>query len=80
MISWLRYAPGMMLDLRQQLRAAMKRSGLTRKQIADETGVSYSVIHGFAGGDRDVLLATASRIAAVVRVELRPVRGKRKGR
>ena len=67
----------MMVDLRQELRAAMKRSGLTRKQIADRSGLSYSVVHGFQGGNKDVLLDTASRIAAVVGVELRPVSSKR---
>ena len=67
----------MTINLRQQLRDAMRRSGLTRKQIADQSGVAYSVVHGFQGGNKDVLLDTASRIAAVVGVELRPVRGKR---
>lgn len=55
----------------------MKRSGLTRKQIADQSGVAYSVVHGLAGGERDLRLDTASRIAAVVGVELRPVSSKR---
>ena len=69
-----------MVDLRQQLIEAVERSGLTRKQIADETGLSYSMIHGLADGTRDVRLDSASRIANVLGLELRSVRrGKRKG-
>ena len=70
-----------MVDLRQQLRDAMERSGLTRKRIADKTGLSYSMIHGLAEGTRDVRLDSASRIAELLGLELRPTRrGKRKGR
>lgn len=70
----------MMVDLRQQLRDAMERSGLTRKRIADETGLSYSMIHGLVEGTRDVRLDSASRIAKVLDLELRSVRrSKRKG-
>ena len=69
-----------MVDLRQQLRDAMERSGLTRKRIADETGLSYSMIHGLVEGTRDVRLDSASRIAKVLDLELRSVRrSKRKG-
>ncbi len=69
-----------MIDLAKQLREAIERSGLTRKQIADRTGVSYSAVHGFVAGTRDMTLQSASKIAEVVGLDLRPVRrGKRKG-
>ena len=67
-----------MTDLGEQLRAAIRRSGLSRKQAADRTGVSYSVIHGFMSGERSMTLDTASKVADLVGVELRPVRRKRK--
>ncbi len=66
-----------MVDLGQQLRVAMRQSGLTRKQIADQAGVSYSVIHCFAGGTRTMTLDTASRVADLLSVELRPKRKSR---
>ena len=56
-------------DLAGQLRKAVNRSGLTRNQIAKQTDLSYSVVHGFMAG-RDIQLSTASKIAAVVGIEL----------
>ena len=44
-------------------------AGLTRNQIAKQTDLSYSVVHGFMAG-RDIQLSTASKIAAVVGIEL----------
>ena len=67
-----------MVDLRQQLRDAMERSGLTRKRIADETGLSYSMIHGLVEGTRDVRLDSASRIAKVLDLELRSAKGRKR--
>lgn len=66
--------PGTMarnIDLGKQLRRAIKRSGLTRNQIAKRTDLSYAIVHGFVAGTTDIRLATASKIAAVVGVELR---------
>ena len=65
-----------MIDLGQELREAIKRSGLTRKKIADESGVCYSALHGFMAGTRDMTLASASKIAEVLGLELRPKRRK----
>lgn len=59
------------VDLSKQLRRAIKRSGLTRNQIAKRTDLSYAIVHGFVAGTTDIRLATASKIAAVVGVELR---------
>ncbi len=67
-----------MMDLGEQLREVIRRSRLTRKQVADRTGISYSVIHGFMSGERSMTLDTASKVADLVGVELRPVRQKRK--
>lgn len=64
------------VDLAKQLRMAVKRSGLTRNQIAKQTDLSYSVVHGFMAG-RDIQLSTASKIAVVVGAELKPLRAKK---
>ena len=60
------------VNLGKQLRQAVRRSGLTRNQIARQTDVSYSIIHRFMAGTGDIQLATASKIATVVGVSLRP--------
>ena len=69
---------GRMIELSEQLREAIRRSGFNRKQVADRTGISYSVIHGFMSGERGITLDTASKVAEVVGVELRAIRRRRK--
>ena len=64
------------IDLAAQLRTAVERSGLSRFELAQRTGLSYAVIHRFITGNRDIVLATASKIAAVLDLELRPARKK----
>ena len=68
-------------DLAKALRAALAAADMSRFELSKRSGVSYSVIHRFFGGDRDLTLRTASKLADVLGLELRPVRrGKRKGR
>ena len=55
-------------DLAERLRAAVRRSGLTRNQVAKRTGLSYAIVHGFMAGTQDIRLSTASEIAALVGV------------
>lgn len=69
-----------MVDLDEQLREAIRRSGMTRKQIADQAGVPYSIVHGFVSGERGMTLRVASRVAELLALELREVRRKSKGR
>lgn len=66
------------VNLGEQLRRAVRGSGLTRNRIARDTGISYSVVHGFMAGVTDIQLTTASKIAAVVGVELCPSERSRK--
>ena len=68
-----------MVDLDKQLRQAIRRSGMTRKQIADRAGVSYAIIHDFVSGKRGMTLRTASKVASLLGLELREVRRKAKG-
>ncbi|MGB2987162.1 MAG: helix-turn-helix transcriptional regulator [Phycisphaerae bacterium] len=61
-------------DLAGQLRAAFAESGLSRFELARRAGISYAIVHRFIGGDRSITLGTASKLAHVLDLELRPVR------
>ena len=60
-------------DLGAQLRATFRDSGMSRFAVARQAGVSYAIVHRFFGGDRDITLTTASRLAGVLGLELRPI-------
>lgn len=62
------------VDLAAQLRATFEASGLSRFELARRAGLAYAVVHRFCGGERDVTMGTASKMANVLGVELRPVR------
>ena len=51
------------MALQDQLRQAVQDSGLTLYRIAKDSGIAYQVLHRFAGGERDLTLETASRLA-----------------
>ena len=61
-------------DLGEQLRAEFTESGLSRFAWAKRAGVSYAIVFHLVAGDRTVTLDTASKLAAVLGLELRPVR------
>ena len=61
-------------DLGRQLREAFDASGLSRFELARRAGMSYAIVHRFFGGDRDITLKTASKLADVLELELRPKR------
>jgi transcriptional regulator with XRE-family HTH domain len=63
-----------MVDLGEQLREAIRRSGLNRKQVADRAGVAYCAIHGFMSGERGLTLDSASKVAELLGLELRPTK------
>ena len=65
-----------MQDLRAEIQKAMERDGRTLYAIAKDAGLSYSVVHRFARGDRvSVSLVTAAKLLKTLGYELR-----RKGR
>ena len=48
---------------------------------AKRAGVSYAVVHRFAAAERDITLATASKLADALGLELKPAPGgAKKGR
>jgi ribosome-binding protein aMBF1 (putative translation factor) len=64
-------------DFAKEFREALKASRMSRFELSNRSGVAYSVIHRFFGGERDLTLRTASKLADVLGLELKP---KRKGR
>ncbi len=65
------------VDLGEQLRGAFVESGLSRFAWAKKAGVSYAMVFHFVAGDRTVTLDSASKLAEVLELELRP-RGRAK--
>ena len=61
-----------------QIRVTFRESGLTRYQLAKRSGIPYSTIHRFMAGDRDIGLSNVERLCAVLDLELRPIRSKRR--
>lgn len=73
-------APPPQRDLAQQLRDAIRSSGISQHELAKKSGVNAGVISRFLSGT-DVLMGTAGRIAAVLGVRLVEVgRQVRRGR
>ncbi|MBI4719032.1 MAG: hypothetical protein HY763_14595 [Planctomycetes bacterium] len=64
-------------SLAQALRAAIRESGLSMRQVSLRTGLGYQSVWGFLAGG-DLALRNASRIAELLGLELRPVGRKRK--
>lgn len=54
-----------------QLRAAIRDSGLTVYRLAKNSGVSQPVIDRFLTGERDIRLETAAKLATALNLELR---------
>ena len=58
------------------IRQAFKKSGLSILALSKRSGVPYAAVHGLVNGNSDARLTTASKVCAVLGLELRP---KRKG-
>ena len=58
------------MTLQESLRQAILTSGVSLYRIAQESGVSYGMIHRFAHGERDLRLESAGRIAAALGLHL----------
>ena len=59
-----------MTDLAKQLRAVIRRSGLTRHAISKRGGIPYAAVFEFVAGG-DCRLRTASRILDAIGIEIR---------
>ena len=57
-------------DLADDVRTAIRESGLSRYEIAKKTGVSQSVLSRFMSGETGMTLATLERIAPLLGLEI----------
>lgn len=64
--------------LANRLRQAVADSGLSMLAVSKQSGVRYKSCHAFIVGYGDLMLATASKIADVVGLELQPKKSKRR--
>ena len=56
--------------LEDQIRAAFDESGMTVYRLAKDSGVPQPVVSRFINGKRGITLATASKLVAVLGLEL----------
>ncbi|MDH4201531.1 MAG: helix-turn-helix domain-containing protein [Phycisphaerae bacterium] len=63
--------------LEQQMREAIRRSGMSCYQISKAAGVSEAQLSLFMNGKRSLTLKSASKIAKVLNLELKPTGRKR---
>ena len=68
------------MALQDQLRQAIKDSGLTLYRIAKDSGIAYQVLHRFASGERDLTLKTATKLADYFGMRLTRPKRPKKGR
>ena len=55
-----------------QLRKAIKSSGMTVNAIAVEAGIPQPVLYRFVSGERDLTMRTAQKLADYFGLELHP--------
>lgn len=56
----------------EQLRDAMRGSGLSIYMLAKRSGVSWPILGRFLSGERGMTLSSAAKIASALNLELRP--------
>jgi len=54
-----------------QLKKAIAASGLTLYRVAKDSGVPYAALHRFMGGSQSITLATADKLAAYLKLNLK---------
>lgn len=59
------------VTLTDQLRKAIKKSGLTQYRIAKDTGVPQPVVNRFVNGERGITLETADKLCRYLHLRLR---------
>lgn len=59
-----------MADIREQLRNAIRESGLTHYRISKMSGVAIAAIDRFMSGERDITFETAGRICQALGYEI----------
>ena len=67
-------------NIEEQMRQAILNAPISRYRLAKLSGVSEGVISHFMNRNRDLMLTTAAKFAAVLGLELRPAKDAGKGR
>lgn len=57
-------------DIIDVLKSSIRKSGKTHYRLAKESGVSAAIIDRFMSGKRDINVATASKLTAVLDLRL----------
>ncbi len=61
-----------MIDLTEQLRRYMRKSGYTMNALAREAGVGYPIVYDFMHERRVISIASAAKICRVLGLTLQP--------
>ena len=61
------------VDIEQQLRRAILKSGMSRYRLCQLTGVDKAVLSNFMNRTRSLTLMTAAKLAKALRLELREI-------
>ncbi len=67
------------MNLIGALKAAARRSGMSMNAMSKRTGLAYQIVHGFLTKERDITVTSASKLADLFELELRP-KAKKGGR
>ncbi|HUS95374.1 MAG TPA: helix-turn-helix transcriptional regulator [Hyphomicrobiaceae bacterium] len=67
-------------DIEESLRQAILNAGITRYRLSKLSGVTEGVLCQFVNRNRTITMETAAKLAAVLGLELTPVKRARKGR
>ena len=63
-----------------ELRDAIRKSELTQNEIARRAGIDRGMVSRFVNGERGMTLATATKVADILGLELKLVRKRKKDR
>jgi plasmid maintenance system antidote protein VapI len=66
-------------DIQEQLRQAIETAPISRYRLSKLSGISQAVISNFVNRKRSATMDTAAKLAAVLGLELRSVKGAGKG-
>ena len=59
------YGEGSNYPIAEQLRQVIRASGLKQQEVADKTGIDFTVIYRFMTGDRDITMRSLQQLIKV---------------
>ena len=60
------------------IRRVFRKSGLSVRALAIQSGLPYATVHAVVAGTRDPLLSSVVKMSKVLGLELRPVRRRKR--